>query len=65
MTDQMNSNETSETQKSREVAVGEDGTPGFKKKVWLWLLMCCVVPIALIGLGKKVALVIWVLLGRA
>lgn len=55
MTYQPNPYETSETLDSREVSVG---VPSPQRRIWVWLFMGCVVPLALFGLAI-IGLVIW------
>ena len=59
MTDQPNP--YSQPEETKGVLVGEAKTPTSKRRVWFWLAMGCVVPLALIGLAA-LGLVVWVLL---
>ena len=58
MTDQPNP--YSQPEESHGVLVGEAKTSTSKRRVWFWLAMGCVVPLALIGLAA-LGLVVWVL----
>ena len=57
MTDQPNPYETSEMETG--VPIGENGIPRGQRRVWFWLFMGCVVPLALVGLAT-IALIIYV-----
>ena len=59
MTDQPNP--FSQPAESSEVPIGKAKTPKSKRRIWFWLTMGCVVPLALIGLAA-LGLVVWVLL---
>ena len=52
-------NPYSQPEEPKGVLVGEAKTPTSKRRVWFWLAMGCVVPLALIGL-YVVVLIIWV-----
>ncbi len=57
MTDQPNP--YSQPEESNGVLVGEAKTSTSKRRVWFWLAMGCVVPLALIGLAT-LGLSVWV-----
>ncbi len=59
MADQPNPYETSATETG--VPIGVDGIPGNRRRIWFWLFMGCVVPLALIGL-LGIALILYVIL---
>ena len=54
-------NPYSRSQTSREVPVGMDGMPRTRRRIWFWVAMGCIVPLALIGL-LGLALIIYVML---
>ncbi len=58
MTDQPNP--YSQSEEGGGVPIGEAKTPTSKRRIWFWLAMGCVVPLALIGLAV-LGLVVWVL----
>ena len=58
MTDQPNPYETSETE-TKGVLVGEANASTTKGRIWFWLAMGCVVPLALIGLAT-LGFAVWV-----
>ena len=59
MTDQPNP--YSQPEEGSGVPIGESKTPTSKRRIWFWLAMGCVVPLALVGLAA-LGLVVWVLL---
>ena len=58
MTDQPNP--YSQPEKGSGVPIGEAKASTSKRRIWFWLAMGCVVPLALIGLAT-LGLVVWVL----
>ena len=61
MIDQTNPYETSETLDSRDMTTSEAKTPVIQWGIWFWLLMGCLVPLALIGL-LGIAIMVYVIL---
>ncbi|MDA7864792.1 hypothetical protein N9B24_01570 [bacterium] len=57
MTDQPNP--YSQPEESSGVPIGENGIPKGQRRIWFWLAMGCVVPLALIGL-LGIALMIYI-----
>ena len=58
MTDQPNP--YSQPKETKGVPMGEAKTPKSRRRLWFWLAMGCVVPLALIGLAA-LGLLVWVL----
>ena len=58
MTDQPNP--YSQPDESSGVPIGEGNTARGRRRLWFWLAMGCVVPLALIGLAT-LGLMVWVL----
>ena len=57
MTDQPNP--YSQSEESSGVPIGGDGIPTSQRRIWFWVFMGCIVPLALVGLAT-IALIIYV-----
>ena len=55
MPDPPNPYETSETGTGRPI--GGDGIPRSQRRIWFWIFMGCVVPLALVGLATIVLII--------
>ena len=53
-------NPYSQPEETSGVLVGEAKTPASQRRIWFWLFVGCVVPLALIGLAT-LGLMVWVL----